>query len=1746
MQEPAPGLGRPSHSLAAPAERPSRPAASTVCLAVAAAVFLASPLTAGSFTCTDVSQTHNVDVGSTPLCGAGGVPGADICLCNGLGDLTICSKPELVSQSASLTDPGCDPATTACSVQIEVEFKHPGNEQTIAAWFPLPSPSPYVYWYNTASPPDCNPTSCSYSNACGLFPNLTQRDQFRSIEVIDGVTCGTAKTIQRSVTAFGCPVQANGSLCRQKLDVPGLGGLPLAAQIGCELPPTSSPCDENCPSQTGSGGTASVGGGGAGFCDGGTGPGARLRHLAGGVGHPGFPGTTATWTTELGRYWSHDYAQRIVVDPDESHVWLMTEFATFREFSALEAPGPALRAYGKNSPSDEYRTLFFDTTTSGWELHDLDGTVMTFDSAGRWTQTEDRNGNTTAAFYTGSALTSVTFADGRSETFAYDVGGKLDTITEVGVDGATSHVWSYTWNGDDLERIDRPDGTAFEFFYDNPALPGYLTRAELEGTDNTSQRVVNAWEYDADGNVVKSWRGDTTTDATGAHPGAAAVDLWSLSFDDPKYPTETTVTDPLGNTTDYDVARDGDNLKPKVTMISGDCPICGLGPTTEFKYEDTNHPLLPTETIDASGTRTTFAYDANGRMTSRTEAVGVTGLERVTTWAYDANFPAFPTLIQQPSTSGTGSRETTMVYDPATGDLNPRTISGTEAGAAFSLATSTTYNSAGQPLTINPPGFDDPVDTDITSFSYTVPPGEPDRNGLLPFSRTDPLVGTTSFAYDPFNRRIAVTDPNGVATETQYDDLDRVRKVIQRAGTLGVGFNLGDAPQAGDLVTESVYNVFGDLFRTILPKLNVIEYGYDAAGRLESIARKPGAASPAAECTVFTLDGAGNRTREELRDGDCSTGIAKSSTDFVYKNRIQLERIDHADGTATEYAYDANGNLEKVWDANHPKGDPPATPTQTYVYDELDRLREILQPWAGPTRPICQAGDDPGEAITRYGYDVQDHLTSVTDAECNTTSYVYSDRDLLTSQVSPVSGTTSFTYNKHGELGEETDARGALTKRIPDELDRVTKVEYLTGGTTLVPELTTDYAYDDPAVDFSKGRLTAISRNGASVDYTYDRFGRVTQDGGLGYGYDDNGNRTTVDYPSGVTATYTYDFADRQETLSVDDGVNPAQSVVTAATYLPSGPLATLNLGNGAVETRGFTTRYFPQTIDLNANLQRTWTYTTDNVGNITQVVETTDCQAVLEILDGNLSGPDTQEACMTITSEGTTIESGTVVFRAGESIELSDFTVNAGATFIAENDPRLAAVTTFTYGYLDNQYFLTCATGPWGPTGATCNPTPSSDALQWTYDRIGNRLSEIRTIEVEPEPEIDLVAAPPILAPITQTYTYTYIQNAVPANTPILDEIALDGGGTREYDYGLAGHLELVTAGANVIDFISDAAGRLSGLDRLGEMANFTYDGRSFLQRAERPLGASGQATTDPTYSSEGLLHCLTRQEDLAATPETVDYFYFAGRPVAQRHGDGATDTWTFLTTDHLGTPAMATDLAGEEAWLGPFEPFGGDYGTGAAAEKLFLRLPGQWDDGRWAEASQGADLYYSVHRWYAPGVGTYAREDPEWKESLMLEQEHPAAMGPYLYAAGQPLLEIDPLGLLSFKFHKSCQQLPENQRLALEGAADDAAQKVPQTPSCKARPRQSVKIKCGSCGGNCGRRILGTVCVNMSFHQSGKCGVGPTCLASTMLHEIVHTCGGDQIEAYACEKRFYGDTCRFPVPRKFRPPPDCPEPCG
>ncbi|HET9225459.1 MAG TPA: RHS repeat-associated core domain-containing protein, partial [Thermoanaerobaculia bacterium] len=1178
-------------------------------------------------------------------------------------------------------------------------------------------------------------------------------------------------------------------------------------------------------------------------------------YRAGGVGGAGWPGSAA-WNTTLGRHWAHTFSERIVQGTGVGHVWLLARDATFREFTDPGLDG----TYETVSPSDEYRDLF--KVSGGWELRSLDGTVQSFDNAGLWTQTVDRNGKAKVAQYTGGVLTRVALPDGRREDFGYDdITGKLETIVEVGIDGATSRTWTYTWEGNDLKRIDRPDGTVWEFFYSSdPALPGYLTRIDLLGSSPGVGRVETAWEYDSRGNVVKIWRGDPVS------TGPNAVDLHELAFDTDLLPTRTTVTDAVDKIQYYYFDRDTVSRKPRLFAFDDGCPACGFKARSTYEYSDPVNPLLPTTVIDGNGNQTRHTYNADGQMLTRTEAFGAT-LSRQTRWEYHSTFRNFPTLIERPSTEGGAvKRKTLLAYDDD-GNLLTRTEEGREAGSPFSLTTTMTYNAAGQVLTIDPPGNGA---ADVTSLTY-----DSTRGGLVPLTRTDPVVGTTVFSYDPLNRRTGVTDVNQAITVTAYDNLNRVTSVTEDGGA------------GPDLVTNHEYDVFGDLLRTTRPRGNVVEYGRDAMGRLTSIESKPNAATPG-ERTLYTLDKAGHRIQEDLQSWNGSAWETQASTQYVYSSKCNVDKVIRP-GSVTEQEYTCNGEVARVWDANHPRASNPAS--RSYSYDALNRLTQVKQ-------PDVLNGD-----VTAYVYDVQDHLTQVTDAEKNVTTYTYGDRDLLTQEISPVSGTRTYLYNDRGELIQETDARGVTVTRDYDDLDRVTAVNHPD------PSLDVTYTYDAPGA-FSKGRLTGITRHGETIVYEYDRFGRLTRDGDLTYGYDANGNRTSIGYPEDILAVYTYDYADRQQslTLTVDEG--PPLALASNATYKPFGPLTSLSLGNGLTETRTYDQRYQPATIQVaGSGTLLNWSYAVDGVGNITAITD------------------------------------------------------------------LLNPANNRTFAYRDLYYFLTQGDGPWGPRA-------------WTYDKIGNRLTETRG---------------------AATDTYSYPINAGGGRNPKLQLVTEGDGGARQYSYDEAGNTQQILDQDldQRLDLIHDGAGRMSFMRfRAPEskLVAMTYDGRGFLSKAEEAGGGCFAQQTLATYSSEGVLHrrehrLLDGGGSIPVQGDTL--FYFDGKPLVNLKQDSGGLELTLFSNDHLGSPVLATEDTGGSVWYGGFEPFGADH-FAAKESGVFLRLPGQWEDGAWL-FNEAPKIYYNLHRWYETSLGRYLSPDPRGAQG----DTHP-----YLYAVANPPLFLDPSG--------------------------------------------------------------------------------------------------------------------------------------
>jgi len=103
--------------------------------------------------------------------------------------------------------------------------------------------------------------------------------------------------------------------------------------------------------------------------------------------------------------------------------------------------------------------------------------------------------------------------------------------------------------------------------------------------------------------------------------------------------------------------------------------------------------------------------------------------------------------------------------------------------------------------------------------------------------------------------------------------------------------------------------------------------------------------------------------------------------------------------------------------------------------------------------------------------------------------------------------------------------------------------------------------------------------------------------------------------------------------------------------------------------------------------------------------------------------------------------------------------------------------------------------------------------------------------------------------------------------------------------------------------------------------------------------------------------------------------------------------DAWTYYLPDALGSVRQATDGAGAVVSAREWSP----YGVEVSSAQAGLGYTGEWFD-------NSTGLVYLRARWYDVGAGRFTRRDPARLEENL-----------YLYASGDPIDRIDPLGLLS-----------------------------------------------------------------------------------------------------------------------------------
>lgn len=755
-----------------------------------------------------------------------------------------------------------------------------------------------------------------------------------------------------------------------------------------------------------------------------------------------------------------------------------------------------------------------------------------------------------------------------------------------------------------------------------------------------------------------------------------------------------------------------------------------------------------------------YTYDAAGNLSTATNNAGET-----TTYIYqDPNDTHNLTAIRNDA----GQTILNVQYD-----TQDRAIA-VDVGAGGANGLSISYDSPGQTTVTN-------LEGGVTVYEYTYDP----VNGSGSITTTGAGCSTcgggnaASEVFGPNYTLTSATDRNGNTTTYTYDGRGNVLTKTEAYGTQQQRTTTYTYhPQYNFVLTETVTSVLDP------QDVRIITYDYDDDGDATpnedpglSILRQvvegwtrngSGALTPLQQISYFDYDSMGR-----LIEVDGPRTDVTDTVDLAYYPIVpsdpksgMLESVTRTNGTTpltTTYdSYDNNGNVTQVTDPNGQM--------TTYSYDAMNRVLTITQQGAATTFTYDANGNIdmvtlPNSNHIDYVYDAANRLTQINDDLGNRIQYAYDTQGNRTREerkdpggviktyldmqydtlnrldrvTNPDSSYTAYDYDPNGNRTGLTDPNGNITSYEYDVLNRIDRM--IQPGS-----INTILTYD------TQDHLISVTDGNSNVTmYEYDDAGRVVKlispdTGTTTYTYDDAGNLATKKDANDILTTYTYDALNRLTgihfpnssqdiTFSYDGATSNGLGRLTGMTdpsrtttysYTSKGQLAQ-EVKTFTGLSGSFTTTY---SYDANGSLTgitypsgRQVTYSVDNVYHLTQV-------------SGSHGGPSTTYATISnylpygpyqSISLGNGLSS-TIGYdnryqfdaqTVGSNPQLlsHDYTHDTNGNVTAIED-LINSTKNKTYGY-DALDRLTSATGPW----------PSSGSLSYTYDSVGNRLTEGGTL---------------------------------------------------------------------------------------------------------------------------------------------------------------------------------------------------------------------------------------------------------------------------------------------------------------------------------------------------------------------------------------------------------------------------------
>jgi len=942
-----------------------------------------------------------------------------------------------------------------------------------------------------------------------------------------------------------------------------------------------------------------------------------------------------------------------------------------------------------------------------------------------------------------------------------------------------------------------------------------------------------------------------------------------------------------------------------------------------------------------------------------------------------------------------------------------------------------TYSDSGQKISQNGPRVD--VD-DTTTFTYY-------SEGNLK-SVTNAIGHVITYnEYNSEGLPLSITDENGVTREMVYNWNGNIVESIVKHPS-------GDASQ--DHITTYDYDAVGNLIEVAQPGTPALQYDYDSQGRLTSISDSLG------NRIAYTLDGAGNRIKESIKD---------NRGNIVYRVETAFDDLNHVMGIIGNHGQ--NIHIDRDGNGNETKSTDGRDNSVRKAYDALNRVSEVI---------------DPAEGETLYTYNSYDQVTSITDPKGLVTSYEYDAFGNLTLINSPDTGTVIYTYDEAGNRTSSVDSRGVETNYTYDSINRLTEVIFPDDQDSNIR-----YVYDEVDAPFSTGMLTSISNGNSKIRYHYDHKGNVTKklsnvdDVTLStkYEYDSAGLISKVIYPSGRAVSYSHDKQGRVSEVNTKKSSDSDYHIVaTDISYLPFGPITLMTYGNDLQGVITYDLDYRISTMSVsssnplkdiiyeydasdnviavlnNADQSQNVNYSYDNLDRLSDALSLDHLMSYEYDATGNrlLLSIDGEEELYVYSGDshrleqrgehyyqydvaGNTLSNGTYDFEYSTNGEfvavfkgeqtIAEYSYNAlgqRATKTANTDAERTDYEALAgeQNALESKYRSRAA----NKDSVLQSKISEGHAI---YDEIKEIQNDIQRKEFDMQRiERSIVDLEDQKGEVTRKITDANksaenLRDLIVPNPTFLERIlnnvyqeAADQYEAISDEYRRAAHRlerEMSTFISKVDDYTHNLLALSDTTSYLREAANrieletdrIKKDMDDLLVLAEQAyLKAQEYKNRQPAAPSEKktIIYVYNESGQLIGeynrNGDPIKEYIWLGRKPLALTSNGEV---YYFHNDHLSTPQLLTDSEQDIVWKADYSPFGE---ANVLVEHISnnLRFPGQYFD-------KETGLHYNYYRYYDPSTGRYLQSDPIGLSG---------GTSTYGYALQNPLRYTDPFGLVSW----------------------------------------------------------------------------------------------------------------------------------